>query len=153
MLRKESPLGFQGRDAPHAAAWIAWHIGLITTPAARTLPRLSSHTDGEVTLSEMSRGYSTDLGFDDPIFYESVIAKSLYNENRLAEIHLFPIDLGHSKRFANRGVPSLADPVKASLILERLQKLSEPFGTKIAIKDGVGIVRPALPVPNHNDAR
>ncbi|MBY3297149.1 MULTISPECIES: CapA family protein [Rhizobium] len=111
------------------------------------------HTDGEVTLSEMSRGYSTDLGFDDPIFYESVIAKSLYNENRLAEIHLFPIDLGHSKRFANRGVPSLADPVKASLILERLQKLSEPFGTKIAIKDGVGIVRPALPVPNHNDAR
>ncbi|MBX5179990.1 CapA family protein [Rhizobium lentis] len=107
------------------------------------------HTDGEVTLSEMSRGYSTDLGFDDPIFYESVIAKSLYNENQLAEIHLFPIDLGHSKRFANRGVPSLADPVKARLILERLQKLSEPFGTKIAIKDGVGIVRPALPVPNH----
>ncbi|WP_260687100.1 hypothetical protein [Rhizobium laguerreae] len=89
----------------------------------------------------------------DPIFYESVIAKSLYNENRLAEIHLFPIDLGHSKRFANRGVPSLADTVKASLILERLQKLSEPFGTKITIKDGVGIVRPALPVPNHNDAR
>ncbi|MBX5242654.1 CapA family protein [Rhizobium sp. NLR22b] len=111
------------------------------------------HTDGEVTLSEMSRGYSTDPGFDDPIFYESVIAKSLYNENRLAEIRLFPIDLGHSKRFANRGVPSPADLLKARLILERLQRLSEPFGTKIAIENGVGVVRPALPVPNQNDAK
>ncbi|WQO62313.1 hypothetical protein U8C35_28495 (plasmid) [Sinorhizobium medicae] len=58
---------------------------------AETDPR--EHTDGVVTLSEMSRGYSTDLGFDDPIFYESVIAKSRFEENQLAEIHLFNLQL------------------------------------------------------------
>jgi len=110
------------------------------------------HTDAEVTLSEMSRGYATDLGFDDPVFYESVIAKSRFKENQLAEIQLFPIDLGHSRRFANRGVPSPADPAKARLILERLQKLSEPFGTKIAIKNGVGIVLPNASLPRQDGA-
>ena len=32
----------------------------------------------------------------------------------------------------------VADPAVASEILERLQKLSQPFGTSIAIRDGVG---------------
>jgi hypothetical protein len=34
----------------------------------------------------------------------------------------------------------------ARTILERLQRLSQPFGTKIAIENGVGIIRlPAQP--------
>jgi len=35
----------------------------------------------------------------------------------------------------------------ARTILERLQRLSQPFGTSIAIEQGVGVIRPAIATP------
>jgi poly-gamma-glutamate synthesis protein (capsule biosynthesis protein) len=40
-------------------------------------------------------------------------------------------------------VPRLAAPEVARTILERLQRLSRPFGTTIAIENGVGVIRSA----------
>lgn len=103
-------------------------------------PRID--TDAEVTAAEMALGYDdTGLSFSDPIFYESVVAVSRYEQNQLAELRLHPIVLGHSERFANRGIPRLAPEPQARGILMRLQKLSEPFGTAILIEGGVGIIR------------
>jgi hypothetical protein len=34
-----------------------------------------------------------------------------------------------------------APPATAQRILQRLQKLSEPFGTRIAIENNVGVIR------------
>lgn len=79
--------------------------------------------------------------FADVAFYESVVAVSKFKENRLVEVLLYPIELGFSKRLADRGVPSLAPPSKAMAILECLQRLSRPFGTQIAIEDNVGVIR------------
>ncbi|RVJ69260.1 CapA family protein [Sinorhizobium medicae] len=102
-------------------------------------PRI--HTDAEVSVEEMAKQEETELGFSDPIFYESIIVVSRFEHNQLAELRLYPIDLGHSKRFANRGIPSLAAPEKAKSILARLKKLSRPFGTEIAIENNVGIIK------------
>ncbi|MBK3662772.1 CapA family protein [Bradyrhizobium diazoefficiens] len=99
-----------------------------------------SHTDAEVTVSEMSEGYRTDPGFSDPVFYDSIVTVSRFEKNQLTEIRLYPIDLGHSKRFANRGVPRLAPAPQANVILERLKAMSKPFGTHIAIEDDTGII-------------
>lgn len=99
-------------------------------------------TDAEVTLAEMAVGYKRFPGFKDPVFYESVVTVSRFEQNRLSEVRLYPIELGHSKRFANRGIPSLASPPQAKSILERLQILSQPFGTEIAIEDDIGVIRP-----------
>ena len=44
---------------------------------------------------------------------------------------------------AHRGVPRLAGPELADKTLARLQKLSSPLGTSIAIEDYVGVIRPA----------
>lgn len=73
--------------------------------------------------------------------YESVVAESRFEDDRLAEIRLHPIDLGHEKRFANRGVPYRAGPETSRRILERLQDLSEPLGTRIEIEGDVGVIR------------
>ncbi|WP_025038525.1 CapA family protein [Bradyrhizobium sp. DOA9] len=102
-------------------------------------PRLD--TDAEVTVAEMARGYETDVALSDPLFYESIISVSRFEQNQLAELRLYPIELGHSKRFANRGIPGRVTAQKARAILERLQKLSKPFGTRIAIEDEVGVIR------------
>ncbi|MER9032367.1 CapA family protein [Mesorhizobium sp. M0674] len=92
-------------------------------------------TDAEVTVAEEAKG------FDDPVFYESIVTVSRFEKNQLAELRLYPIELGYLKRFANRGVPRLAPSPQAKSILERLQKLSEQFGTEIAIDNDVGIIR------------
>lgn len=96
-------------------------------------PRID--TDAEVTVSEMEKDFS------DPVFYESIITVSRFEQNQLAELRLHPIELGHSLRLANRGLPRLAPPSHAKAILARLQKLSEPFGTEIAIENDVGVIQ------------
>lgn len=98
-------------------------------------------TDAEVTDEEMGRGYETDPGFSDPVFYQSIVAVSRFEQNQLAELRLYPIELGRSKRLANQGVPQLAGSHEAKEILDRLRKLSEPFGTQILVENGVGVIR------------
>lgn len=95
-------------------------------------PRI--HTDAEVKVAEMAN-------YSDPVFWESIVALSRFENNQLAELRLYPIELGRLQRFANRGVPRLVNREQATTILERLQRLSEPFGTEIAIEDHVGVIR------------
>ena len=79
--------------------------------------------------------------FADPVLFESVVAVSSFAKGRVAEIRLYPIDLGTSVDGAARGVPGNASPAVARRILERLQRLSAPYGTTIAIEGGVGVIR------------
>lgn len=97
-----------------------------------------------VTAPELlqARGESS---FGDPNLYESVIAVSRYVKGNVSEIRLYPIDLGVAAKGAAKGVPGAADPIVARRILERLQRLSAPFGTRIAIENGIGVIR--LPAP------
>ena len=76
-----------------------------------------------------------------PLKYESIVAVSEFAGGRLFQVRLYPTDLGHDERMAHRGVPRLASPEVARRVLDRLRKLSEPFGTTIDIEDGVGIIR------------
>ena len=70
----------------------------------------------------------------------SVVAHVVFRDQHPAEVTLTPITLGFGKPRPDRGYPEVADAKAAQEILENLQKLSQPFGTNIAIKDGVGII-------------
>ena len=50
---------------------------------------------------------------------------------------IYPMDGGFESTISRRGVPRMASPEVAQTILQRLQKLSEPFGTKISIEGNV----------------
>jgi poly-gamma-glutamate synthesis protein (capsule biosynthesis protein) len=69
-----------------------------------------------------------------------VVAVSRFDSpGTLRAVELHPIELHwDGPRDADRGIPRPADPRTAERILSRLQRLSEPFGTEIAIRDGVG---------------
>ena len=82
-----------------------------------------------------------DHYFEDSIWFESVIAETLYEEGALSEVRLHPVELGHELPGASRGIPRIARPEAAQRILETLQRLSEPYGTEIRIEDGVGVIR------------
>jgi len=78
-----------------------------------------------------------------PVNYESAIALSKYDKGKLQEVLIYPIDTGFAGPISQRGIPRTASPEAAQRILQRLQKLSEPFGTKISIEGNVGVIRVA----------
>jgi poly-gamma-glutamate capsule biosynthesis protein CapA/YwtB (metallophosphatase superfamily) len=80
-----------------------------------------------------------------PIKYDSVVAVSRFERGSLAEIRLHPLELTDDVRMAHRGVPRLASAQGARRILTRLQALSAPLGTAIAIDGEVGVIRVATP--------
>jgi hypothetical protein len=78
----------------------------------------------------------------EPINYEGIIAVTRYDHGQVAEIRLYPLDLGYAVPIADAGMPRLASATVARSVLERMQKLSAPFGTTIAIEGSIGIIRP-----------
>ena len=88
---------------------------------------------------------------DEPIAWESVVANLTFDGRKLQSITLKPIALNqigegqpdvHDEHTANqflltRGLPKPATGTQANDILERLARESAPFGTGLAIHDGV----------------
>jgi len=99
-------------------------------------------------LGDPSKATDADLSallnaaeFDDEVVFQTIVAVSRFQGGRLAEIRLHPVDLGYGRRLTESGVPRLASPRAARAILERLQRLSSPFGTTIGIEQNVGVIR------------
>ena len=108
--------------------------------------------NGDVTQAEnVVRGLE-GRGVVEPINYESAIALSRFERGQLQEIRIYPIWARHDGPLSRRGLPMTAPPEIAQRILQRLQKLSQPFGTRIAIEGNVGVIRAAAkgtnPSPN-----
>ncbi len=87
--------------------------------------------------------------FSGTLWYQSVIAVSRFEHGEVSEIRLYPVVLGATRRAADRGIPRLATAAQARPILERLQRLSAPYHTTIAIEGAVGVIRPTSGQPGH----
>jgi len=99
--------------------------------------------NGDVTQAEnVVRGLE-GRGVVEPINYESAIALSTFDKGTLREIRIHPIWGRHDGPLSRRGLPMTAPPEVAQRILQRLQKLSQPLGTTIAIEGNVGVIRVA----------
>ena len=99
--------------------------------------------NGDLTQAEnVVRGLEA-RGVVEPINYESAIALSRFDKGQLQEVRIYPIWARQDAPISRRGLPMLAPPAMAQKILQRLQKLSAPFGTQIAIEGNVGVIRTA----------
>jgi poly-gamma-glutamate synthesis protein (capsule biosynthesis protein) len=83
--------------------------------------------------------------FDDPRVFQSIVAVCRWKKGRVAEVRLYPVDLGYGERLTSSGTPRLASPAVGQEILSRLQRISRPFGTRIDVEQGVGVIRIGLP--------
>lgn len=97
--------------------------------------------NGDVTQAESVVAGHTARRVDEPVNYESVVALSHYENGRLTEIRLHPIWARQDGPISSRGVPMIAPPEIAQTILHRLQEISAPLGTTIAIEGNVGVIR------------
>ena len=65
-------------------------------------------------------------------------------DGKLAEIRIYPLDLGTDASkapWSRCSIPQTPTPIVARKILTDLQTWSAPFGTKIAIENNIGILR------------
>jgi poly-gamma-glutamate capsule biosynthesis protein CapA/YwtB (metallophosphatase superfamily) len=76
----------------------------------------------------------------DRLIWESIVAIPRFRGKQLVELALHPISLGFQKPTTQRGRPLLAEPALGKKIVDDLIRLSEPFGTRIQYRDGVGYV-------------
>jgi poly-gamma-glutamate synthesis protein (capsule biosynthesis protein) len=76
-----------------------------------------------------------------PEIWEAVIAMPQWRGGQLTAIELHPISLGFGKPRTVRGRPMLAEPELARKIIDDLIRASEPFGTVIEHRDGIGVVK------------
>ena len=72
--------------------------------------------------------------------WEAVVAAPTFTNGELSELALYPIDLGFGQTRQVRGRPILADDDLGEKIIGDLQRLSEPYGTEIEMRRGVGYV-------------
>ena len=98
-------------------------------------------TPGDLYDSTKGRG----LAFAEDIWWESAVARVTFDRAHLKSVELHPIDLGANLPRAQKGTPRTADPALSKKIVERLARLSTPYGTRIRFANNIGIVDLATP--------
>jgi poly-gamma-glutamate capsule biosynthesis protein CapA/YwtB (metallophosphatase superfamily) len=102
--------------------------------------------DADMTDAEMANR-NWGVLVNDPVMYDGLMTQTRYDKGRLQEVRLYPIVGGAEGPISRRGIPRLAPPDAAKRILTKLQALSKPFGTTIAIEGNIGIIRAAGTTP------
>ena len=87
-------------------------------------------------ISESKAGFGRDRRY-----WETVLPLCTFEDRELTEVLLYPITLGVDAHPADRGTPRLAGPDLGHEILDSIARLSEPFGTRIDVRDNVGRVQ------------
>lgn len=73
-------------------------------------------------------------------WFDSVIARSVFEEGRLARIELHPVKLEQHAGVRIQGAPRYATGADAARILERLADMSSVYGTDIRMVSGLGVI-------------
>jgi poly-gamma-glutamate capsule biosynthesis protein CapA/YwtB (metallophosphatase superfamily) len=73
---------------------------------------------------------------------ESLLIEGKYDGGKLVQLNVYPVDLGPTRVGSRLGIPELAKGEVANRILEQVREFSKPFGTKVEIEKGIGVIRP-----------
>ncbi|HUK40983.1 MAG TPA: CapA family protein [Candidatus Acidoferrales bacterium] len=76
----------------------------------------------------------------DPAYWENMFAVCQFNNHKLKEICIHPIDQGFGRPRPQRGRPMLAEGAVANRVVERVVRLSQRYGTKVVNRNGVGVI-------------
>lgn len=95
-------------------------------------------------LTNIEAGELRDSWLQQYINLVAYVAQTKYQNGRLSEVRIYPLDLGvDSTRtpWSRSSIPQTPSPELAQRILRDLQRYSEPFGTRISIENNIGVIR------------
>jgi poly-gamma-glutamate capsule biosynthesis protein CapA/YwtB (metallophosphatase superfamily) len=103
--------------------------------------------EGELSRGERSQAsLERPGGLSQPDNMEALLTTSRFEGGHLVEVRIYPTDVGKGYRPVSKiGIPLTPTPEVAREILEKVQRLSKPFGTNMTIENGVGVIRLAAP--------
>ena len=94
------------------------------------------------TMTSIERGETGNQWLQQPSNQRAYVTTNTYQDGVLQEIRIYPVDLGGDRRpWSRTNVPMTPSPEVAREILTQVQEYSRPFGTKISIEGGVGVIR------------
>lgn len=87
----------------------------------------------------------TKIGYYRPAVWESAIADCTFASGELASLRFVPVTLNEhglapENHLQTRGRPSFARGEDAARILARVEALCAPYGARITVRDGVGLI-------------
>ena len=94
---------------------------------------LTSDASVHELLAKRSANFTRGL-MENPVMRESVVPYWEMEDGKLTKLELLPVELPLG---GNHSVQGLPKPVKEPAFFERLKALSEPYGTKMELKDGI----------------
>jgi hypothetical protein len=110
----------------------SWRDAGAEPPTPLTGPIIGQGEDNELRWEWMQQ----------PANFEAMLASAHYENGELIEVRLYPVDLGGMRRPGSQvGIPKRPSSEVATKILEKVVEYSKPFGTKISIENGVGVIR------------
>jgi poly-gamma-glutamate synthesis protein (capsule biosynthesis protein) len=72
--------------------------------------------------------------------WENITTSCHFDGGKLTEVRVYPLDQGFGRTRAQRGRPVLAQGALAAKIIDRVDRLSKPYGATIKNRDGIGII-------------
>ena len=84
-------------------------------------------------------GFPTAYHPANPAVWESVVPVAVFKGHKVTEIKFYPVDMGFRVPRPHQGTPRLAEPELGKKILDRLAAMSEVYGTKFVMKDGIAV--------------
>jgi len=76
----------------------------------------------------------------DPAYWENMFAVCKFGKNKLDNIEIHPIEQGFGRPLPQRGRPMLAQGEAAKRVIDRITRLSQRYGTKVASRNGIGVI-------------
>jgi poly-gamma-glutamate synthesis protein (capsule biosynthesis protein) len=137
---------YKGRPIFYSLGSFIFHVHLIDYQSIEVYERRNLDVFRSTTADLHDALKGTSLEFKEDVWWESVIAVSQFEQGRLKAVELHPIDLGGAMPRSQQGTPRIADPTLSKKIIDRVARLSSPFGTKVRFERGIGIVE--LPTSN-----
>jgi poly-gamma-glutamate synthesis protein (capsule biosynthesis protein) len=90
-------------------------------------------------------GFPTAYHPSNPAVWESVVPVAVFKGHKVTEIKFYPVDMGYRVPRPHQGTPRLAEPELGKKILDRLAKMSEVYGTKFVMKNGIAVWNSTTP--------
>jgi poly-gamma-glutamate capsule biosynthesis protein CapA/YwtB (metallophosphatase superfamily) len=129
---------YKNRPIFHSLGDLFFEINLATQPTSQEEYESVGSDSAQMDDATFTANFWDRMGRE-PI-YESAIVVSKFDHNQLSEIRIYPIDLGWERRPADRGSPRIASPEMTQKILQKQQKDSAAYGTKVTIEGQVGVI-------------
>ena len=133
---------YKGRPIFYSLANFIFQTGTLDRIAADRYERSGLATTAPLADLFDAQARAGSTSFSGRVWWESVIAVPTFRGTQLVDLKLYPVDLRETAPRSQRGTPRLADEATGREIIDRLARLSEPFGTRIVYENGIGIWRP-----------